>query len=454
MDPIVVLTVDSLAADHVGWLGYHRDTTPRLDALSRRGTCFTTAIAQSSHTRESMPSLFFSRYPSRLPGVGPVPDQATLATALSSDGYVTAGFHSNPYLSRAYGFDRGFDRFDDSMPLARNRVVTFVHRAFNYLRTEPYVRAAELNEWALDWLIEREGDRRFCWVHYMDPHGPYQAPERFQSTFYSDILDRRSAKRLWRRMVDDPSALDEDEVNRLVDLYDAEIRYTDAMIGRFVDELDQRDWLDDGLLVVAADHGEAFGRRGTFGHPRQLQDELLHVPLVVVGEGVPTDRRVERPVENVDVAPTVLELTNCPVPNSFEGFRLPWSDGDVDELDPVVFASCRGEGDEAERQRFAARTIRYLYAVEFNESGEELSNSLYDLQRDGATDGELTDIGDTRPEVRDTLAERALIHYEKGSPRSNDSKRSSVSKSDSDENETHRVDDSIVEDRLRDLGYR
>jgi arylsulfatase len=438
VDDIFLLTVDALGAGHVGFLGYDRDTTPRLDELAERGIGGRACIAQSSHTRESMPSLFYSAYPFQLGEVGPVPDdRPTIATELSDAGYATAGFHSNPYLSRAYGFDRGFDAFEDALPLAKNRLLTFVHRAINHFQLQPYTRAEDLNQKGLDWLDSTTAERRFLWLHYMDPHGPYQPPERTQRLFRDETIGRREAKKLWRRTVDEPETITDEERETLIDLYDAEIRYTDEMVGAFVDELDARGLLDSSLLVVAADHGDAFGQHGIYGHPRQLYGELVHVPLLVLDPGG-SSAWIDRPVENVDIGPTILDAIGRAVPPEFEGTTLDGG-GSVDgDGGPAAFAEAHGEGDDADVDRFAIRTGRYKYIVELDADDQLTTRQLYDLSTDP---GEETNVQGARTNVRDRLHERLLDHI-------------TTVKADADGIDEHEEVDGVVADRLENLGYR
>lgn len=439
---IFLLTVDALGARHVGFLGYDRETTPRLDGLAERGIGARTCIAQSSHTRESMPSLFYSAYPFQLGEVGPVPDdRPTIATELGDIGYATAGFHSNPYLSRAYGFDRGFDAFDDALPLGRNRLLVFLHRAINRLKLQPYTPAEDLNRKGLSWLDSTTTERRFLWLHYMDPHGPYQPPERTQRLFRDETVGQREAKTLWRRTVDEPGTISDEERETLIDLYDAEIRYTDEMIGAFVDRLDARGLLGSSLIVVAADHGDAFGRHDIYGHPRRLYEELIHVPLLVLDPSEPP-LRVERPIENIDVGPTILDTVGRDVPPEFEGDPLgrgdtaddPTGEGDG----PAAFAEAHGEGDDADVDRFAVRTGRYKYIVELDANDEPSTRRLYDLSTDP---DERTNVQGERAAIRDRLHGRLVDHIR-------------AVKRDAGEIGEHGEVDAVVADRLKSLGYR
>jgi len=448
---VFLLTIDALGAEHVGHLGYDRNTTPHLDELSEQGVTFQNCFAQSSHTRESMPSLFFSAYPFDLGSVGPVPeDRPTIATTISDAGFATAGFHSNPYLSRAYRFERGFDEFDDGLPLARNRLLTFLHRAINHFKLEPYVRADDLADRGRSWLDGTAADRRFLWLHFMDPHGPYQPPAEYQRMFRDDVVGKRTAKRLWRRSVDDPESLSDADRRTLMDLYDAEIRYTDEMIGRFVDDLRSRGLLEKSLVVVAADHGEEFGEDGIFGHPRRVTERLTHVPLVVLGPSVPADMTVSRVVENVDIGPTICERCGVDVPSEFAGQPLAFdADGSVsndqnasktgngiDSLasDGVAVMEAHGEGKASDRRRFALRTDDYRYRAEYNDEGE-----LYDESVAAVSTG----VDEADESVRERLAERLLDHV-----------TATNALADPARPEAATAVDGVVKDRLDDLGYR
>jgi arylsulfatase len=471
VDTVVLLTVDAFGAAHAGFLGYERATTPRLSVLLDRNASseaplpgevptawFGDCVAQSSHTRESMPSLFFSAYPFSLGDVGPVPtDRPTLATVASGAGVATAGFHSNPYLSRAYGFDRGFDAFGDALPLGRNRLGVLAHRLVNHLRMRPYTRAGALNERGLDWLDATPAPR-LLWLHYMDPHGPYQPPERHQRAFRSDPVGARRAKRLWRTSVDEPETLTDDDRRALVDLHDAEIRFADAAIADLLADLERRDpGLSETLVVVAADHGDLFGEHGQYGHPRRLYEELVHVPLVLVGGPVAPGRR-EETVENVDVAPTLLDALGLAPEPAFAGDSLlrtaveggsgePAGSERPDEpaaaVEPpredsgLAFAEAHGEGADADVERYAVRNRRFKFTLERRPDGTE--KVLYDL--DGA--GEPVDVAGEFPDAARELRERLRIHVEAAAAEG----ATVEAAPDGDV-------DAAVADRLEKLGYR
>lgn len=444
----ILLTLDALGAGHVGHLGYERDTTPRLDALARKSRAFRTCLAQSSHTRESMPSLFSSAYPSQLGGVGSVPaGRTTLPEVLSSAGLATAGFHSNPYLSRAYTFDRGFDHFDDALSLASNRLVTLAHRVVNHFRNQPYLRAEALNEKGLEWLKDANTDRCFLWLHYMDPHGPYQPPEEYQRLFREEIIGQKRAKSLWRRTVDEPETITPADRDVLIDLYDAEIRYADAMLGKFLDTLDEHNLLSESIVVIGADHGDAFGEHGHYGHPRRVYEELVHVPLIVK---MPDKRSatVDRPVENLSIAPTILDAFDIAVPDEFEGSSLlsrefGTNDGKgatnrANSIEQVAVSEATGESDDEGRRWTGIRSqTAKLHVVTDLASDEILETSAYDLA---------TDPTESTPSKDDAVCEQLLGAYH--------DHRNRVGEQSA---ETEQPDDNIdpvVADRLEDLGYQ
>lgn len=437
----ILLTIDALRADHMSCYGYERETTPNLDAFAEHNRRYQTCIAQSSHTRESMPSMFFSAYPFELGDVGPVPtDRPTVASVLSESGFVTGAFHSNPYLSRAYGFDRGFKTFDDSLPLSKSRITTFLHRVLNYIRTRPYTRAEEVTDRGLDWLDTNTGERRFLWVHYMDPHGPYQPPDQYQRRYREETLAPRAAKRLWRRTVDEPDSITPEERQTLIDLYDGEIRYLDAEIGRLLDELSERGVLADSLVIVAADHGDGFGEHDIYGHPRRLVEELIRVPLILSSPSDEPGAELRTPVQNVDIGPTILQALGVKVPSEFRGTPLAIK-GDqlyeeTSDYPGVTFAQASGEGDQSHIEHYAVRTDGFKLHVKVNRMTGERKTELYNL-----TDNpnESNDVSGSHPD--ETARLRGLLdEYVRAFDSRTEAQRDEI--------------EDIVSDRLRDLGYK
>ncbi|MGH7264421.1 MAG: sulfatase [Candidatus Rokuibacteriota bacterium] len=413
---LVLVTIDTLRADHLGCLGYARPTTPRLDGLVRsEGVLFSRAYSQAPHTAGSMPSLFTSTYPFMHGGEGRVePKGLTMAEGLSACGFVTAGLHSNPFLSRAYGHDKGFQHFDDNFLLGVARPLIFLHRAVNYLRYEPYLTGRELNRKAFRWLrgpghrAHRDGSRIFLWLHYMNVHGPYHPPAAYQRLFLSRPVSVRERHRLWKKMIHHGTEVTEAERRLLVDLYDAEIRCMDDCFAELMDELDRLGLRRESLIVVTADHGEEFGEHDGYLHLKQLYDEVLHVPLILFGEGLPRGREVSDLVRLIDVAPTAFDLLGVPKPTHFMGTSLaPLLRDEFPSLGLDAFCEVIGRHEGERSRKFALRTTGFKYIVEYDSALRVVGQELYDLAADP---GERVNLVHQRPADAQAL-DRRLRQY-------------------------------------------
>jgi arylsulfatase A-like enzyme/thioredoxin-like negative regulator of GroEL len=284
---VLIVTIDTLRADHIGSYGMRTAQTPVIDAIARRGTRFTTAIAHVPLTLPSHASLFTSLTPPRhgvrnnpefvLPDAVP-----TLAERFKAAGYDTAAFVSGFPLHRRFGLGRGFDVYDDRFPRGDG--------AAPYTERRAGATAAAVR----DWFSRRggAGDAKpfFAWVHFFDPHRPYDAPEPFRSRFSGRP-------------------------------YDGEIAYVDAELGEVLkstgDESGNRT-----ILVVTADHGEGLDEHGEPTHGLLIYDSTIRVPLVFAGPGIARARIVDSPVALVDVAPTLLDIVGLPALPSVDGRSL------------------------------------------------------------------------------------------------------------------------------------
>ncbi|MBS3766127.1 sulfatase, partial [Candidatus Bipolaricaulota bacterium] len=298
---IFLITVDSLREDFLGTYDVKaQGLTPNLDRFAEEGTLFENAFAQGSYTRSSIPSFFTSTYPWKLKDGGDISEEETLATALKRAGYNTAFFHSNPFLSRALGYGRGFDVFDDSLVpwnlnLSQKRVRQ-LGRLFRLLRKTPYLPADKLVNKAVRWLKEAEAPF-FLWIHFMDPHGPYQHRG-------SGYLGKYRAEKLWNKAVNNPKDISEAERDELIDSYRDEVNFTDENVGRLLTFVEDRE--EDNLVFITADHGEEFGEHGEYSHNPKPFEELIHVPFLCRCPGI-EGRRVKELVSLVDIFPSVLD---------------------------------------------------------------------------------------------------------------------------------------------------
>lgn len=420
MTDIVLVTVDSLRADHAGWHGYDRPTTSTLDGLAESGHTFINAFAHAGATRASFPSILASTYALMYGGTERLSDDQTLVSeVLSEAGYRTGGFHSNVYLSEEFGYHRGFDQFSDgeSEPSTTSRLRTFVRnnldsdgavyallqRLFNATERHAgvelgsiYVDATDLTEEAIDWVEQTSSATgRFLWTHYMDVHHPYLPPIEHQEPFREAPVGEREGTRLRRRMLEAPAEVTEDEHQKLLDLYDAEVRYVDYEIGRLLDRVFSI-WGEDTVVIFTADHGEEFREHGAYSHGT-LHDEGIHVPLIVADN---TSGGVhDELVGLLDISPTIADYAGVEHPENWYGKSLrlltqnePW------HRDEIV--GCWGEIDDAE---FYYRDQERKYI------GNETDGRLYDLCEDPT---EQTDVIGENSEVTVTIRERIAAHRE------------------------------------------
>jgi arylsulfatase A-like enzyme len=449
---VLLVTVDSLRADHVSACNPESPVeTLGIDRVGEEGTTYTDAVAQGPFTTFSMPSLFTSRYPTGLEyvelsdavvGVYPSDDVTTLTERFASEGYDTGGFHSNPLLSTLFDFDRGFDAFEADLPFAGfelpGRLKLLTNKLRRLLRRHAYLPAEAVTDRATEWLDGRDGGPFFCWVHYMDVHGPYQSKTGF--TYYN----KYRGERLWGKAVRDPDAVTDAEHEELLATYREEVAYTDDQIGRLLDAVEER--TDRPTVeVVTADHGEGFDEHGYYSHPHEVDDELVHVPLLVDDPtGCVDAGTVDAPTELVDVAPTLLDVADVEVPESFEGRSLA-VDSDSDSgsgLSPGPGEDATGDVDEGREAvalveaevvpdyRGAVRTAEWTYVLD--EIRDE--RRLVDRETGGTVDKSATP---------DRYAEFAgLFEAHRGRPAASDGATA-----------THEIEDEDVRERLRKLGY-
>ena len=287
---LLLVSLDTTRADHLGCYGYAAAQTPRLDALARTGLRFEKATTVVPLTLPAHSSLMTGTFPAwhgvRDNGGFYLGDeQVTLAEVLKDKGYRTGGFIGAFVLDRRWGIAQGFDRYFDEFDLEK----------FGDVPSMDAIQrpGSEVVDKTLEWLRADRERPFFAWVHLYDPHAPYEAPEPYRSRF------PRTA----------------------VGAYDAEIAATDGQVGRLLDALDLDDRLDETLVVVVGDHGEMLGEHGEQTHGFFIYEPATHIPLIVSGPGVPA-RAVSAQVRMVDVMPTALELLKVAVPKPVQGTSL------------------------------------------------------------------------------------------------------------------------------------
>lgn len=409
---IVLVTYDSLRADHCGFMGYKRDTTPVLDQLADQGLVFENAVASGVPTIASMTSVMTGRHSLASPEIGfnkqqrdQVTSRPTIAEVLSDAGYSTGALSPNPPASSYFGFDEGFDWFEDfldtdqgALERAWNRIFersieggslsTYLRLARNVLTKNEILRPWEdFYDEILAWR-ERVEEPYFLWVLLLEPHHPWMPPSEFQQ--WSSRSDKyRAFKQYWEMFNNgwEPE-FSPAERQRLVDLYDDSTRYGDQFLARL--QADFGD--DDPAIVVHADHGEEFGKHDRYGHQPYLYEDLTHVPLVLWNAG--ERGRVDRPVELRQLAPTIAELGGADHPFDVEGLL-----GEERNARPWATSKVFVEGS----RRAAVRTRSGKY---IEEPGRR---ELYDLSRD---DDERRDLTADEPAVASAFADALRSHVQ------------------------------------------
>lgn len=287
---VLLITIDTLRADHVGSYGYAPARTPALDALAARGVRFTQAATVAPLTLPAHSSLMTGTFPGRHGvrdngGFYLGDDQVTLAKALKARGYRTGGFVSAFVLDHRWGIGQGFDRYFDDFDLSKFRLdigLDAVQRP-----------GRETVSKAVEWLDQDAAQPFFAWVHLYEPHAPYDPPEAMRVRF--------------------PPTM--------VGAYDGEIATADEQIGRLIDHLAATGRLDRTVVVALADHGESLGEHGEEQHGFFVYDATTRIPLIVAGPGL-APRVVDDQVRIVDVMPTVLELLGIGIPAPVQGRSL------------------------------------------------------------------------------------------------------------------------------------
>lgn len=371
---VVVVLVDALRKDHLGCYGYDRDTTPVIDGLAGEGLLFSNPVAQAPWTAPSVASIFTSRYPGQT-GVrviewkydeksllisSMVGDIKTVSEVFNDNGYTTACVNTNPYLSDKFGINRGFtDR--------------------RYAHDAPAGRVVDLGIDIIKGGLDPTGKPGqkpfFLYLHFMDVHGPTNPPHPYDNMYPTLDGKPHSPKQHGFDLYDKGEGLDTEGFriyrSHKTALYDGALSYVDSEVGRLARFLKEKELYDNTVIVVMADHGEELwdhalvekklfpnprGRYGV-GHGHTLYRELVEVPMVFCGKGVPKGKAAMQ-VRNVDVVPTLFGLAGIAVPPGMEGEDVigKYNSGKLDDL--PAFSEDIAYGDEM--KSFQVTRYKYL----------------------------------------------------------------------------------------------
>ena len=381
---IALITVDTLRADALGCNGSERAYTPNIDRLAQIGVLFENAMCQAPATGPSFASMMTSKYPADCGVLHSTmvlkEPELTLAEVLRENGYRTGGFISCTLLKSEYGFSQGFDVFDE-----------FFEK--NYSQKDRERGAKATTRAAISWLTSLKEKPFFLWVHYFDPHTPYENHEASikNEEVGTEVFLQELGQRMSRSEI-------EKHLPEIKELYTKEVGFLDEQIGRLLGILRRMEGGNNMVIAFAADHGEELFDHGYFhGHYLSMTQSVLHTPLILAFPSkLPEGIRVSGLVENIDIFPTLLALAGIEPPQGLGGINLTKS-----VMDPSLLAE---RCTYAQREPYAwmpggnASSVRYRNwkYTHFSKGPDH----LLDLQSDP---GELVNLVNEHENVRGFL---------------------------------------------------
>ena len=366
---VLIITIDTLRADHLGCYGYKNIHTPNIDALAADGARFERAYTPVPITLPSHTVIFTGTYPTAS-GIHDFSSNrlgaqsVTMASLLKEHGFSTGAVVASAVLDSRFGLNRGFDFYYD-------------HFDFNRLEEanldEMERPANVVADLALDWLANHFKQRFFFWMHLYDPHYPYNPPAPFSSEYQSHP-------------------------------YDGEIAFADSQVGRIIEFLKSKGLYDKTIIVLSGDHGEGLGEHGEKTHGFFIYDSTLHIPLIVRVPGAARAKKIATPVSTADILPTVLAELKIAVPSQVQGISL------VTELEGKPTSGSRGLYAETflPRLHFNWSELRGIRFGKY-QFIEAPKPELYDLDQDP---GELKNLFSEKKAVAAEMQGKltALIH--------------------------------------------
>lgn len=341
MKNVFLITVDDLRAKNTGHLGYHRDITPNLDKFAQDNISFSEAIACGPMTTFSFPSILYSLYSSEYRYQKKHKTKMSLASFFKEKGYTTAAFNSNPHFKQ-WGYSKGFQFFEDfldkteeeresAVEKLKDSVVSTLgkdHVLIKYLSkmlgrvsndvVKPYADAKSTTERVSRWISKNKDEPLFCWIHYMDPHYPFMPPDPYTDIKKGEMSRLNRLQRRAKEFEEEP--VSEEDRQKLLELYDSEIRFFDEYLGRLFKRLKDLGLYEDSIIAFTSDHGELFGEHDRFGHQRDVLYQIaLHVPLIVKTPAN-ISKDIQRPVSLIDIPHTLADISRFKSP--FRGVNL------------------------------------------------------------------------------------------------------------------------------------
>lgn len=387
---VILISIDTLRADHLGSYGYERETSPNIDIFSRDAVLFTRCMVQGTSTLISHASLFTALIPSHhgasfTQKYGLPEDTQTIASIMKENGYATVSFNEGGQLSAKFGMDRGFDLYDSG---PEKRKITDL-------------RFARIVDKGTSWLEQNPEKKFFMFLHSYGIHHPYMPTQEYLDLIepgYKGPLGTSVSVDLIYKVFRGELTLEDEEKENIVLAYDAEIRRMDEAFGVLMDFLKKKSLYDNTIIVLTADHGEEFDDHGKIGmHAHTLFNELLNVPLIIKLPGSRSSGKVLDPlVASIDISPTLLDLAGLPGFQISDGLSLSGAIRGEEQAKGRFLISQRDHPDEYTDPRY--------WAI-LSGKWKLYDDRLYDLENDP---GERTDVSGQHPELKESLATTAL----------------------------------------------
>ncbi len=340
---ILLITIDTLRADHLGCYGNASIHTPTIDSLATGGIMFQRAISQVPLTLPSHTSILTSTYPP----IHGVRDNArysfgssipTLAEVLKGSGYLTSAFISAFVLDSRFGLDVGFDAYDDNIqnqayfyffsaspPFALAGCLKLLGLSPPY---KPERKADKTTRAVIEWIENNRESRFFMWVHYFDPHGPLNPPVPYDTLYLEPDADPHKFRDNIENLISllgqfDSRELSDEEIEGIKSLYKGEVTFTDHYIGNLMKSIRELGIGDRTMVVLTSDHGQSLSEHHYIGHSMELYQEIMHIPLIMNYPGLfQQGLVVEEPVQSIDIMPTILSSLEIEIPASCRGSNL------------------------------------------------------------------------------------------------------------------------------------
>jgi arylsulfatase A-like enzyme len=449
---VILITIDDLRADHLGFMGYHKNISPNIDKLAKESVVFTNAFSVGPMTPHSLPSILTSTYPLDYQGPKKIERPRVLVSeVLKKQGYTTAVFSANPYLY--LGYDKGWDFMEDvkdshllfDLSLKKDAglklkikyfleglaklvanfrpELIFKIRYFLYKlgiwQPEKKAKAGSMNKIIKEFVsaVKEEEKPFFCWIHYMDVHYPflpYDAYFQDRTFSYSELVGRSFSTFLSRRYFFKKPILNfgKKHLKTAINLYDDGIKYVDQQLGDLLGFLEKEDVYRDTVIFLTSDHGEEFLEHGGAAHEAKLYNELLHVPLLV---RIPRKQkqRINNKVSLIDLAPTICSLAGAEKESSFKGEDLFQSKREIifhqtgENLGKIGGESLL-DIEEIGHCKAACQSERWKYILDHGSGREE----LYDLLGDP---DEKNNLSKTENKILSQMREK-IEEFEKTNP--------------------------------------